>query len=245
MKKYYILLVALLMVNGTMAQLDKPCSTCLPEGITFETQDQIDDFQVNYPGCTEIEGNVTITGDGITSLTGLEGLISIEGDLAIYLNYGLTSLTGLDNIDAGSITGLVIVDNSLLSTCEVLSICDYLAAPTGIVAIINNSTGCASDEIVIEACEFGVEESSVVSRQSSVKIYPNPAYTNITIELPNISNPQTNTTLTIYNINGQQLFKRQIKEPIINVDVSGLVSGVHFVKVSDDKTMMVGKVVKR
>jgi hypothetical protein len=25
--------------------------TCLPEGIYFSTQAQIDDFQVNYPGC--------------------------------------------------------------------------------------------------------------------------------------------------------------------------------------------------
>ena len=29
---------------------------CLPEGITFTTQEQIDNFQINYPGCTEIEG---------------------------------------------------------------------------------------------------------------------------------------------------------------------------------------------
>ena len=29
---------------------------CLPEGITFTTQEQIDNFQTNYPGCTEIEG---------------------------------------------------------------------------------------------------------------------------------------------------------------------------------------------
>ncbi len=32
--------------------------SCLPDGITFETQAQIDSFQVNYPGCTEVEGNV-------------------------------------------------------------------------------------------------------------------------------------------------------------------------------------------
>jgi hypothetical protein len=30
---------------------------CLPEGITFTTQAQIDSFQIDYPGCTEIEGD--------------------------------------------------------------------------------------------------------------------------------------------------------------------------------------------
>ena len=33
---------------------------CLPEGITFSTQAEIDNFQTNYPGCTEIEGDVVI-----------------------------------------------------------------------------------------------------------------------------------------------------------------------------------------
>jgi hypothetical protein len=33
---------------------------CLPEGITFTTQAQIDSFQINYPGCNAVEGNVII-----------------------------------------------------------------------------------------------------------------------------------------------------------------------------------------
>jgi len=37
---------------------------CLPEGITFTTQAQIDSFQINYPGCTKIEGNVNIKNSG-------------------------------------------------------------------------------------------------------------------------------------------------------------------------------------
>ena len=46
-------------------------SPCLPEGITFTTQEQIDSFQINYPGCTEIEGDVQICGNDITNLNGL------------------------------------------------------------------------------------------------------------------------------------------------------------------------------
>jgi hypothetical protein len=48
--------------------------TCLPEGINFTTQAQIDNFQTNYPGCTEIEGDVLILGSNITNLTGLSVL---------------------------------------------------------------------------------------------------------------------------------------------------------------------------
>ena len=56
---------------------------CLPDGITFSTQEQIDNFQTNYPNCSEIEGSVAISGDDITNLNGLNVLTSIGGDLMI------------------------------------------------------------------------------------------------------------------------------------------------------------------
>jgi len=56
---------------------------CLPEGIVFTFQQQIDDFQSNYPGCTEIEGDVKIAGDDVTNLIGLNILTSIEGNFRI------------------------------------------------------------------------------------------------------------------------------------------------------------------
>ena len=34
--------------------------SCLPDGITFSSQAAIDNFQVNHPNCTEIEGDVFI-----------------------------------------------------------------------------------------------------------------------------------------------------------------------------------------
>jgi hypothetical protein len=98
---------------------------CLPEGITFTTQEEIDNFQTNYPNCNEIEGDVTIGEwlqgniknlnglsvlssfggdliildiDSLTNLLGLENLTTIGGDLTIWQNDSLTSLTGLDNL---------------------------------------------------------------------------------------------------------------------------------------------------
>ena len=77
MKKFYILLIALFIVNGTIAQ------DCLPEGITFSTQAQIDNFQINHPNCNIILGDVTINGNDITNLNGLSVLNSIGGTLFI------------------------------------------------------------------------------------------------------------------------------------------------------------------
>lgn len=58
-----------------------PPSHCLPEGITFSTQEEIDNYQSNYPGCVEIEGDVIIEGEDITNLDGLYGLNFVSGFL--------------------------------------------------------------------------------------------------------------------------------------------------------------------
>jgi hypothetical protein len=249
MKNLFILFVALLAWSCASAQ------GCLPEGITFETQAQLDSFQINYPGCTEIEGEVIISGADITSLsglsvltrvgsnliiikndlltnltgldalttiggyleigdnndednlllaslTGLENLTStgggmsirfnpsltsfdgldnltsigeggflliqvnnaltsisalhnltnVGGDLRVEANDILTNLDGLDNIAAGSIHNLFINRNPSLSTCEVQSICEYLASPTGIVFIFENAPGCEHPPDIASGC---------------------------------------------------------------------------------------------
>lgn len=85
-------LLAVALMEEVIAQ------NCLPEGITFITQSQIDSFQTLYPGCTVIEGNVTISGPDITNLDALNVLVSIEGNLEIKSNALLGDLTGLSNL---------------------------------------------------------------------------------------------------------------------------------------------------
>jgi hypothetical protein len=58
----------------TLHAISQPC---LPDGITFNTQEQIDNFQINHPNCTEIEGGVVIEGDDITNLDSLIVITSI------------------------------------------------------------------------------------------------------------------------------------------------------------------------
>jgi hypothetical protein len=110
----------------------------------------------------------------LTSLAALENVTSVEGDLFIANTDFLTSLTGLDNINAGSINNLVIYNNKSLSLCEVQSICDYLASPNGTITIDVNATGCGSKQEVEAACEVGVKESAVNSQQSLFTLTPHP-----------------------------------------------------------------------
>jgi hypothetical protein len=77
--------------------------SCLPEGITFETQAQIDDFQSDYPGCTIILGDLEIIGTDISDLSGLDVIDSIYGNFIIgdewsSSNSNLLTLNGLENL---------------------------------------------------------------------------------------------------------------------------------------------------
>ncbi len=93
--------------------------SCLPDGIHFGGQQQIDDFQQNYPGCTEIEGDVSIVGY-MTDLSGISMLTAVYGDLHIEWLVELEDLSGLENLsEVGG--DLYIVRSEQLVTLDGLS----------------------------------------------------------------------------------------------------------------------------
>ena len=55
MKQYILLFLVFIFSEAINAQ-----SSCLPQGISFYNQTQIDNFPSMYPGCTVIEGYVNI-----------------------------------------------------------------------------------------------------------------------------------------------------------------------------------------
>ena len=209
--------------------------TCLPEGIIFTTQNELDNFLIDYPNCTAIEGDLTIDGEDIssllplsnitsiegdlaigynyssysssgsplltslaglenlvsvggwldieictelinltglegitsvgegliivynqslTSLSGLEGLTNLDGPLFILLNFELTSIDALSSVDQNGITNLAIYRNTLLSICNISSVCSYLENPNGIVKIYDNGDGCATPTQIAESCSI-------------------------------------------------------------------------------------------
>ena len=255
-------LIALFMGNSVIAQ------SCLPEGIMFITQAQVDTFQISNPGCIEIEGNVTIKGTNsisnlnglsmvtsigsnfsisfnnlLTSLMELSNLNSIGGDLNIFSNDSLISLKGLDNIDANSIINLRIVGNDTLSTCAILCICEYLASPNGTIEIHTNGSGCNSIQEVETACIY--LSYSLMGIRPGFSIYPSPSSTQITIELPITVTSNKSKAITIYSANGKQVLTSQMTERKTVVDVAGLPQGIYLVKIISDDGVMVGKFVKQ
>ncbi|GAA4882435.1 hypothetical protein GCM10023311_00630 [Flaviramulus aquimarinus] len=90
---YLILFVTLFFSHGLIFS-----QTCLSGGVDFSNQLQIDEFQLNYPNCIEILGNVEINGNDIVNLDGLSTINVINGNLNIFNNNNLNNITGLASL---------------------------------------------------------------------------------------------------------------------------------------------------
>jgi hypothetical protein len=175
---------------------------------------------------TMIGGSLTIALNGLSSLAGLNSLTSINGSLIINNNDYLTSLTGLDNIDGGTIQELNINGNLVLSDCDVQSICDYLASPNGIF-ITDNAPGCNSPEEVEEHCFTEVKD---VESENGITIIPNPAKDRITVS---VANRETIDEIVIYNQTGQKVL--QGKPANNTLDISSVEKGMYIIELKTEK----------
>jgi len=165
---------------------------------------------------------------GLTSLTGMEGLTTVELYISIRDNVSLLSLSGIDHIEAATIQSLYIVGNTSLTTCEVESVCDYIAQPNGEIIIGSNGTGCANEEEVEDACEgLGIQDSYAAT---AISIYPNPAN-----KLISISSKQDILVhvVIIYDGIGKKVMLKEGSDPTI--DISALSPGMYLVEIVSGK----------
>ena len=313
-------------------------SYCLPYGnYYFFAQSDIDNFPLNFSGCTDLQGTVTISGPDISDLNGLSQVTSVSGDLQVGMynyfsgngnpllkdlsgleslnfiggnlwinnndslkslaglenlttiglglligyDYGgpdryemssladltaldnltsiggilcvrgtaVTNLSGIDNIEAGSIGYLDIEQNNFLTECKVNSVCEYLSNPDAVVFIGGNAPGCDSEAEVEAACAVGIQ-SAVGGQQSAVTCYPNPTTGNVSFQWT-MDNGQW-TMLKIYNAQGQ-LVATLLDEALpagehtITWNAVNLPAGIYYYRLTTDDrrpTTGSGKIVK-
>lgn len=113
--------------------------------------------------------------------------------------------------------------------------------PTNDTGYIVGSNGTILKTINGGGLPVGIHDRPLSAE--TLNFYPNPSSTTITISLPSTT-PINNTTLSIYNVNAQQVISRRITEPTTVLDISTLPQGVYFVRMTTDRTVRVGKFVK-
>ena len=126
----------------------------------------------------------------------------------------------------------------------------FIASPVAIVSPNTSTTytlvgtdanGCSNATTLIQTVEECVGINGITTTNSGIKIYPNPTAGAFTIELRN----SHDKAVEVNDLTGRVVYSTATKSQFVNVDLSGLASGVYYVKIQSDKTNEVIKVVKQ
>lgn len=97
---------------------------CFPDGITFSSQEQIDQFPIDYPNCTIVEGDLRIQGENITNLDSLYPITEIYGSLNFWQSDSLSSIVGLYKLS--HVKSIYFQHNDLLESLDGLENLKYI-----------------------------------------------------------------------------------------------------------------------
>lgn len=90
-------------------------------------------------------------------------------------------------------------------------------------------------------CPFPAGVSSVIATQN-VSLYPNPASNQLTISINTSS--RLNSTITVLDIQGQTVMNAQMKNNLMQMDISRLKPGMYFVQITSEGHQVVKRFVK-
>jgi hypothetical protein len=102
MKQLQIIILILHTINLS-------AQNCIPSAIVFSTQEQVDEFPINYPTCTIVDGSIGVTGT-VENLDSLVQLAEIGGNFFINNSSVLMDISGLENLE--SIGGFLKIENT-------------------------------------------------------------------------------------------------------------------------------------
>jgi len=249
------------------------CSPCPTGNITLTTQAAVNQLLTGYPGCTEISGNLTISGSDITDLSALSGLTHVSG--LIITNTNLVNLNALGNLvnlggnanqgnslNASSNTDgiLIISGNPLLENIQGLQ----NIAPNTIISLTITDNAvlsvCNLDNFCTYLQGLGVRNisgnaGSCISEQAinsacALSIGDKDAhklsyYPNPVSDMLYLSHNTQITNVTVTNMLGQIMINQKVSSNTTQIDMRLLAAGNYLVRVASHAGIKTIKVVKQ
>jgi uncharacterized repeat protein (TIGR03803 family) len=102
---------------------------------------------------------------------------------------------------------------------------------------MTNTGGTTGNGVVFKLSGV-ITDISDINENNNVAVFPNPACNNITITI------EQKSTIEISNIQGQIVLQQQLQQGETNINICGLVKGVYFLHLNNDKTNKVIKIIK-
>ena len=169
----------------------------------------------------------------------LDGVIYQEVPMPSDSTYEIGMLANADAYLSDTIGGTGHLKVTVTSSCvKVDFVRAYLPADTLSGAHHN---GEIAFSYTLGICSgVGVNEAI---KNTIIKVYPNPAKDNLTIDFNNELN-SLNTNVLIYNLQGQLLIQQQIKQEKTELNINSLAKGMYIVSLTTEKERLVRKFVR-
>ena len=191
----------------------------------------------------DVSNNIYLSAFGVGVFVSLD----CSNNLLTYLDVtNNVALKGIDisnnpliHLDISNNTGLYFL--GLRDMSSLSEVCVWEEFPTASneydrFEIHFDTTGSPNVNFTID-CSITALNS--YKEENSISIYPNPSDDIINVEIENIGN----ATIEIYNISGRLIFSKAFDSEVEKIDISGFSKGIYIVKVMQDNTLNVGKVV--
>jgi hypothetical protein len=158
----------------------------------------------------------------LKNLDELATLTTVKGEIYIFDNDIHEDITGLSNIDYRDVTEINFRANPKTSFCAIKLFCDYLKYKPNSPFIVGqgNGPGCNTREEILEQCRL--VSTTDMREDSDIVIYPNPAATELYIQLPAEVRVRE---MRIYDGAGRQVHQDRVLEG--RVDISRLTAGMY------------------
>ena len=109
----------------------------------------------------------------------------------------------------------------------------FTATENGNYAVIITQNNCSATSACYNISTLGIIENSF---STAVTIYPNPSNGQFTVKSNNII-----TAIEVYNVIGEKVFS--IHNPQSEIDLSNQTNGIYFMKIYDERTILIKKIV--
>lgn len=84
--------------------------------------------------------------------------------------------------------------------------------------------------------------ANISDNSSNVKIYPNPVYSNLTVELKEL---QESNIVEIFNTNGQLMLSSELNNNMEQINLESLRSGLYLVKIQNGSSIQTSTIIKK
>jgi hypothetical protein len=155
-----------------------------------------------------------------------------------YLIYRDSSNTGLVKKDSVSFGNTSWTDFTCYSANDTIA---YLIEAVNSAGCNPSKSGGHNSTRSNVQRNYSVSVPLISGNNMNIKIFPNPANSNICIES---ENELKDAEITIYNIHSQIMLQMPLQKKITELDISKLVKGVYVIKILSEKGIAVKKLVK-